>query len=169
MGAPESQPEAPRVVEFWAEGTPASYSRDGARFGRTPPANVAWRGAIAIAFRIEAGPGPLHVGPVHLTIEFFGARASCDGDNLAKEVQDALNGIAYEDDRQIRRCTWEIADWRQEGMPAPRKGAKKTGARILLTLYPHDPVARARAEADRAKARAGRVRRARDTWGQPKA
>lgn len=145
-----------RRIEFWAEGTPASYSRDGARFGRTPAANLAWRGAIVIAYRLEAGPGPVHVGPVAITIDFHGARASCDGDNLSKEVLDALNGIAYEDDRQVRRCAWEIADWRQEG--ARSKKAKQPGARIVLEFHPADEAARAKAEAARAKARAAKAR-----------
>lgn len=38
-------------------------------------------------------------GLVVLTMRFYGSRA--DWDNLAKSICDALNGIAYEDDRQI--------------------------------------------------------------------
>ena len=30
-----------------------------------------------------------------------------DGDNIEKAVLDALNGVAYGDDRQVVSCTWE--------------------------------------------------------------
>ena len=150
------------AIEFWAEGVPASYSRDGARFGRTPPANTIWRGIIALAYRMAAGPTTPHVGPVEVTIEFYGARANCDIDNLGKEVQDALNGIAFEDDRQIRRCTWVIGDWRQQG--AKRKGPKKVGALIRLDLYPADEAIRAKALAAREKEKAAKVKKARAQW-----
>jgi crossover junction endodeoxyribonuclease RusA len=45
---------------------------------------------------------PKLLGPVVLELKFFRAtRRRCDLDNLAKLVQDALNGIAYRDDDQI--------------------------------------------------------------------
>lgn len=41
-------------------------------------------------------------GDIKLSVAFYRSSAhACDVDNLAKLVQDALNGIAYEDDRQI--------------------------------------------------------------------
>jgi crossover junction endodeoxyribonuclease RusA len=40
--------------------------------------------------------------PIRLTLRFFrGDARGCDLDNLAKLVQDALNGFAYQDDKQI--------------------------------------------------------------------
>lgn len=43
-----------------------------------------------------------HAGVLALTIRFFGCRG--DWDNLAKSICDALNGIAYDDDRQIEEA-----------------------------------------------------------------
>lgn len=31
-----------------------------------------------------------------------------DGDNMVKSITDAMNGIIYEDDSQIKQCYWEI-------------------------------------------------------------
>ncbi|MEG1247059.1 RusA family crossover junction endodeoxyribonuclease, partial [Gordonibacter sp.] len=58
---------------------------------------------------------PKHEGPVSVTIDVFRAlpnsrpkrvayepdTVSPDADNIAKAVLDGLNGIAYEDDRQV--------------------------------------------------------------------
>lgn len=45
---------------------------------------------------------PCLTGPLKLRIAFFRKDAQpCDLDNLAKLVQDALNGRAFKDDRQI--------------------------------------------------------------------
>jgi Holliday junction resolvase RusA-like endonuclease len=49
---------------------------------------------------------PRLTGPLRLSATFYRESAqACDVDNLAKAVQDALNGIAYEDDRQIVHLT----------------------------------------------------------------
>lgn len=45
-------------------------------------------------------------GPVHLALAFYlPDRRPRDGDNLQKAIQDALNGIAYDDDSQVR--SWQ--------------------------------------------------------------
>src|SRR5262249_36244715 len=38
-------------------------------------------------------------GELHLAVRFYGSRG--DADNLLKSLLDALNGVAYEDDRQV--------------------------------------------------------------------
>ena len=129
-----------RSIEFWADGQPVPYNRESARFGRTHPRNEAWRSAIRHAYRAQGGPPLPHIGRMALVIKFFGARSGCDGDNLSKEVLDALNGVAYEDDSQVQRCEWEIADWRPRGvkLKARRKGepAPPRGARIVVQEQP---------------------------------
>ena len=37
---------------------------------------------------------------------FNGTKLARDGTNILKSVEDALNGIAWHDDKQIRRATW---------------------------------------------------------------
>ena len=123
-------------IEFWAAGQPVPYNRESARFGRTHPRNAEWRKAIRTAmFASGVGPGWPVAGAVAMTIAFHGARSGCDGDNLSKEVLDALNGVAYEDDSQVRRCFWEIADWRPRGKRAPAKKAPP-GALIVIEVAP---------------------------------
>lgn len=53
--------------------------------------DVAWEAKHAKIRRAE--------GIVAVTLRFFGCKG--DADNLAKSVLDGLNGIAYNDDRQI--------------------------------------------------------------------
>jgi Holliday junction resolvase RusA-like endonuclease len=121
------------TVTFWAEGQPVPYNRESARYGRTHPRNAAWRRAIQGAYLEAVGMIALTTGPVAIAIEFHGARSGCDGDNLSKEVLDALNRLAYEDDSQIRRCVWEIADWRARGQKAKGKPAdRKRGVMVTL-------------------------------------
>ena len=43
-------------------------------------------------------------GPVSLVLLMAGALRG-DADNYAKSVMDALNGIAYKDDRQVRQLS----------------------------------------------------------------
>lgn len=52
--------------------------------------------------RLHARALPCLGGPLRVRLAFYRQNAvPCDLDNLAKLVQDALNGHAYEDDRQI--------------------------------------------------------------------
>ncbi len=52
--------------------------------------------------RLHARALPCVEGPIRLGLAFFRKDAvPCDIDNLAKLVQDALNGAAWVDDRQI--------------------------------------------------------------------
>jgi crossover junction endodeoxyribonuclease RusA len=56
---------------------------------------------------------PIEVA-VELRITHYGERQSIDMDNLIKPIQDALQGIAYVDDRQVRDVTgnWRDIDGR---------------------------------------------------------
>lgn len=46
-----------------------------------------------------ASPGPLYEGSFRIEIEIYG-RCRADIDNVGKGILDALNGVAYKDDRQ---------------------------------------------------------------------
>ena len=42
----------------------------------------------------------------------FGFRGTCrgDGDNYEKLCNDAGNGVLWEDDRMVKRCSWEVRE-----------------------------------------------------------
>lgn len=48
-------------------------------------------------------PAPWFDGPVRLTARFFGAHPLADLGNCVKLVEDALQGIAYRNDRLVKR------------------------------------------------------------------
>jgi Holliday junction resolvase RusA-like endonuclease len=50
---------------------------------------------------------------MHVTL-YFGTKRRADWDNFHKLSCDALNGIAYEDDSQIRQVTVALADDQQK-------------------------------------------------------
>src|SRR5437870_4713267 len=84
-------------VEFIVEGSPTSHQT------KNKKALHAWK----LRVRSEAGKvwtQPPLTGLVQCTIiNFFeGTQAPLDDDNLVKPIRDALNGLVYEDDRQIR-------------------------------------------------------------------
>jgi Holliday junction resolvase RusA-like endonuclease len=123
-------------ITFWAAGQPVPYNRESARYGRTHPRNAAWRNAIRAAFLDATAFAPPIQQPsaVALRVLFFGARSGCDGDNLSKEVLDALNRVAYEDDSQVRRCVWEIADWRPRGVKRSKGAAAAAGVMVTIEV-----------------------------------
>lgn len=87
---------------FTVPGNPVPKARPRVANGHayTPLATLEAEGLVQLAAR-KAGVRPL-LGPVRLSLFFArGDLRRCDLDNLAKLVQDALNGIAYEDDSQI--------------------------------------------------------------------
>jgi|HubBroStandDraft_6_1064221.scaffolds.fasta_scaffold44593_8 crossover junction endodeoxyribonuclease RusA len=50
---------------------------------------------------LEAGRPTLGAEPFAASMRFYGAHAGSDLDNLCKAVADSLNGLAYDDDRQL--------------------------------------------------------------------
>ena len=93
-------------LSFFVAGHPVSYKRRRSAQGVTftPPENREWRAKVLLAFQ-EAmrrdGWSGTHDKAVILAVAFHGSRG--DLSNLVKEVEDALNGEAYADDRQIYR------------------------------------------------------------------
>lgn len=76
------------------------------------PAYAKWRGDVAMIARAHMGFEQLDMltGDVEADFMFFRRAARSDGDNLIKVTQDALNGIVYKDDSQIKRGVFEIFD-----------------------------------------------------------
>jgi crossover junction endodeoxyribonuclease RusA len=87
---------------FTVKGQPVPWKRtQGAGKRRyTHPQYRAWKGLIQVAAR--AARIACIEGPVCLEVEArVGNRKFADVDNLAKAVLDALEGIAYANDRQV--------------------------------------------------------------------
>lgn len=82
----------------------AAHTKQRPRFGRgrayTPARTRTWEELIAWRF-VERHGRPLLAGPVRIELHFAGVQANQDIDNLAKSCLDALNGIAFNDDRQV--------------------------------------------------------------------
>lgn len=92
-------------MEFEVFGKPVPKQRARTVGGHTytPATTRQAEEAIAIVVKSQMrarGQEPL-AGAVQAEFHFYGASATADIDNLSKLVQDALNGIAYDDDRQI--------------------------------------------------------------------
>jgi len=92
-------------LEFCVHGEPASArAHNRARL-------AAWRRRV----RQAAGAAwPAHRNPIEVAVELrithYGERRVIDMDNLIKPVQDALQGIAYVDDRQVKDVTGNFRD-----------------------------------------------------------
>lgn len=88
---------------------------------------------------------PPYEGPVCLTLTFWTAtRRGRDWDNLAKLFTDALNGVAYRDDRQIIEASVHVHRPDQYVLGAhgrPRK--RKSGDPLTWHGQPYTPCTRA--------------------------
>lgn len=84
--------------EFIVDGPPISYQTRRAERLR------AWKQAVrnAAAYRWPQAVAPLKVR-LKMTVCYYhdGVMVRIDNDNMVKPIQDALNGLIYEDDRQI--------------------------------------------------------------------
>lgn len=143
---------------FWVETKPVGYKRDvavlpalgrkaGARGGLSKNENIKavmdFRNAVSWEFRCslrETKDRPAwlrddgsYVGLLEVEIEFYGA--SDDIVNVAKEVEDALNGVAWHDDCLIKRLSVSHPERRSTGNGGIRKPGKgeEQGLRIAIT------------------------------------
>ena len=84
--------------EFTVDGPPVSHQT------RHAQRLHAWKQAVrdAAALRWPTGTRPIR-SRLKLTVTYYhdGVSVRLDNDNLVKPIQDALNGLIYEDDRQI--------------------------------------------------------------------
>jgi crossover junction endodeoxyribonuclease RusA len=105
-----------------------------------PSVNRIWRNARGIIYKTDAARDyryfvvseanrvslPLLTGAVALTVHLFPPQSNCDIDNALKVLSDALQGIAYHDDKQVV----ELHVYKAQG-----RGSRKT-ARALVQVQP---------------------------------
>lgn len=70
----------------------------------TPERTVTWEGVVrsAATDAVNAARWPVLTGRIGVTLRFCGARANADVDNIAKSMLDAMNGVVWLDDCQVR-------------------------------------------------------------------
>lgn len=70
----------------------------------TPERTVTWEAVVrrAATKAVNAARWPMLAGRIGVVLRFCGARANADVDNLAKSLLDALNGVVWVDDCQVR-------------------------------------------------------------------
>jgi hypothetical protein len=77
-------------------------------------------------------------GPVALFVEFIGTPADCS--NLAKEVEDALNGLAWRDDRQIVELRVDLPQRRLSPIGGVLKDKGEPGMDVVIHFLEDTPV-----------------------------
>jgi len=84
------------LLEFTVEGPPVSHQTK----DRTNLA--AWKGTVRNAAAKLWTAAPTAAAVKFVVMNFYaGPKAPLDDDNMAKPIRDALNGLVYEDDKQI--------------------------------------------------------------------
>ena len=94
--------------QFRVAGTPVPKQsfRVNGHGGYRDPRVTAWQELVAWQGRIAMGPDPPLGGALRVRLEFvLPTKRRVDCDNLAKGVEDALNGIVWLDDHQIVSLT----------------------------------------------------------------
>ena len=84
--------------EFIVDGPPVSHQT------RRPSRLLAWKQTVRAAAvrRWPVGAPPVRTQlKISVTYYHDGVAIRMDNDNMIKPIQDALNGVVYEDDRQI--------------------------------------------------------------------
>lgn len=88
-------------IEFVVPGPPISNQRPG-------PNLTAWKASVAAEAKSQYGGKTIlkdRLKEIIIIINFhLGPEPSVDVDNMSKPIFDALQGIVYEDDRQIRQA-----------------------------------------------------------------
>ena len=84
--------------EFIVGGPPVSHQ------SRNPGRLANWKDLVrqAAAIRWPIGTAPIRIA-LKITVVYYhdGPTVRIDEDNMLKPIQDALNGLVYEDDRQV--------------------------------------------------------------------
>ncbi len=79
---------------------PLARHRHGRNGSYLPKRSRAYRTLVQGCW-LEAGRPSLGAAPFTMSARFYGARATADMDNLLKAMLDALNTLAFADDRQL--------------------------------------------------------------------
>jgi crossover junction endodeoxyribonuclease RusA len=90
------------VIRLEIPGKPVPLQRARAGNGHRylPARSKAYRELVQTSW-MAAGRPSLGDMPLTISARFYGARASADLDNLVKAILDALNTLAFTDDRQV--------------------------------------------------------------------
>jgi Holliday junction resolvase RusA-like endonuclease len=97
----EREAEAERIkLEIPGKPVPLQRARTGKGRHYLPVRSRAYRQLVQETW-MAAGRPSLGGAPLTLSARFYGARANADLDNLVKAILDALNTLAFDDDRQI--------------------------------------------------------------------
>src|ERR1022692_2656420 len=107
-------------------GKPVPLQRSRTSSGRhyLPPRSKTYR-LIVQGEWMAAGRPTLGDAPFTLSARFYGARPNADLDNLVKAILDALNGLAFTDDKQLTCLSG-----------CPKLPADTNGARAEVDLGP---------------------------------
>lgn len=92
-----------RVWRMEVEGdlTPWQRRQGSGRTAKKPARSRAWQELLAMSWLAQAGHS-FGRGEVAVRVEVWRrTRQRCDVDNLAKQVLDGLNGVAWDDDSQV--------------------------------------------------------------------
>lgn len=133
------------VREFTVVGEPRPKKRPRVFRGRgvNPKENVANEKIIRDAYITAFPDAPRFTGSVHLVVSFYLSDfRRVDVDNLAKLVQDALNGVAFVDDSQIMRLVaFKVAPSRKVPGCGGRLRKRRSGDVLThpSTGEPYDP------------------------------
>jgi len=102
-----------RLVLPWAVLTQANHRLIPRKGGRGLTLAREYRVAKEAARTLVASQtrrDPVLIGPVEVRLRFWlPDQKRRDPDNLLKLIHDAMSGIVYHDDHQIRRQVWEVA------------------------------------------------------------
>ena len=105
-------------LRFFVSGAPVAKARARvtSRGTFTPPKTVAWESRVRWVARVEVTrcKWPASAAPCEVEIALRGLNARSDVDNAAKSILDALNGVAWDDDRRV----WSLLVRRDETLAA---------------------------------------------------
>lgn len=90
------------MIAFTIHGIPVPLQRSRTSNGRhyLPASSRTYRDLVQTEW-MAAGRPSLGAQPFTLSAHFYGANPSADLDNLIKAILDALNTLAYTDDKQL--------------------------------------------------------------------
>ena len=120
-----------QAFTFTLSGPPRPWQRAARGNGRTftAPETAAYQRALAYACLAVLPRGWPLDATYSVSIVATPKDGRCgDWDNYAKQVCDALNGIAWNDDRQVKRGTVEVSD----------PDRKTAGIRVRIEVMRHE-------------------------------